>query len=752
MVLNAKQSEFIHMLMYETPGGLRFTQDSPILPSVWMAFAEAPHSQQELILTMRHNQGSSKAAAVLRNMLTHLRKQMRTADEQRGFQRENARVSYIPGQIAVRLHFDEMMRVVLPLTPWWHDTYDALRKLEREFGPEISAHWLPFPQPHNPLDQKSEFAWKYKRSDDLAEAMMLMRHKTSYEQQEELKKNQKAGAVEQLRQNYLNAIPSDLAWMARVGGIMADAFFNPDYQGFLTDENSLSANMAKEFANRELSAIESFDKKTARQKSRVEQLAPGELRGKIAEAFVSLYKDWAPAEKFPGQRMIWQITKNRPVFLAVENSSKTVKADAAAQVFDISCKNITWAVLDSGIDRNHRAFKLTTQEHETNVRRKHGKDGKPCAELSVDKLDSRIVKTLDFTRLRELLDFGIEINVRSRKLSQHRDDIVSRIAKNIADREGIPKRTAKTKAKNLIINLRQRIHDGQQIDWQDLEPAIVIEKPDPPTNDHGTHVAGILAADWIEDIETETIRKLPLHDRVRRMRGICPDINLIDVRVFREDGLTDEFELLAAIQYLRWMNMRAGTMQVHGANLSLSLIHEVRRFACGQTPVCKECDEASAHGMVMVAAAGNHGYQMDSAGGISADDQYRTVSITDPGNAQKVITVGATHRKRPHEYGVSYFSSRGPTGDGRMKPDLVAPGEKISGPVLNGRAGFKDGTSMAAPHVSGVAAMLMARYSELIAKPDQIKDILCDTATDLGRERYFQGHGLVDALRAMQSI
>ena len=50
----------------------------------------------------------------------------------------------------------------------------------------------------------------------------------------------------------------------------------------------------------------------------------------------------------------------------------------------------------------------------------------------------------------------------------------------------------------------------------------------------------------------------------------------------------------------------------------------------------------------------------------------------DPGNADSVITVGATHRYMPHTYGVSYFSSKGPTGDGRIKPDLVAPGERIT--------------------------------------------------------------------------
>ena len=53
------------------------------------------------------------------------------------------------------------------------------------------------------------------------------------------------------------------------------------------------------------------------------------------------------------------------------------------------------------------------------------------------------------------------------------------------------------------------------------------------------------------------------------------------------------------------------------------------------------------------------------------------VTINDPGNADLAITVGSTHRDMPHVYGVSYFSSKGPTGDGRLKPDLVAPGEKI---------------------------------------------------------------------------
>jgi serine protease AprX len=155
---------------------------------------------------------------------------------------------------------------------------------------------------------------------------------------------------------------------------------------------------------------------------------------------------------------------------------------------------------------------------------------------------------------------------------------------------------------------------------------------------------------------------------------------------------------------------------------------------------------------VVVAAAGNDGYARFQTIQGGSSEGYRSISITDPGNAEGVITVGATHRFEPHSYGVSYFSSRGPTGDGRLKPDLVAPGEKITAPIPGSRAHTMDGTSMAAPHVSAAAALLMARYHEFIGQPVRIKEVLCENATDLGRERYFQGNGMLDVLRALQAV
>ena len=113
------------------------------------------------------------------------------------------------------------------------------------------------------------------------------------------------------------------------------------------------------------------------------------------------------------------------------------------------------------------------------------------------------------------------------------------------------------------------------------------------------------------------------------------------------------------------------------------------------------------------------------------------LTINDPGNAELAITVGSTHRDMPHVYGVSYFSSKGPTGDGRLKPDLVAPGEKIiscqagAGAPRGGSVGaaearpnaitahYKEdsGTSMAAPHVSGVIAAFLSIRREFIGRP-----------------------------------
>jgi subtilisin family serine protease len=119
----------------------------------------------------------------------------------------------------------------------------------------------------------------------------------------------------------------------------------------------------------------------------------------------------------------------------------------------------------------------------------------------------------------------------------------------------------------------------------------------------------------------------------------------------------------------------------------------------------------------------------------------------------------------PHTYGVSYFSSKGPTGDGRLKPELVAPGERITScaagrnltSVVEGELPADtavyvedSGTSMAAPHVSGAVAALLSVRREFIGQPDRIKEIITDSAVSLRRNKDFEGAGLLDLMRALQ--
>lgn len=297
---------------------------------------------------------------------------------------------------------------------------------------------------------------------------------------------------------------------------------------------------------------------------------------------------------------------------------------------------------------------------------------------------------------------------------------------------------------------------------------------------HGTHVAGIIAGIMekeenpsafirTRDEETGVVSSkiLPLEKQVRGMASHC---KLLSLKVLDKNGKGKTSSVIEAIAYIQKLNDfgRRRRLVVHGVNLSIGYNFMPEWFACGQSPLCEEVNRLVKSGVVVVVAAGNSGYGSISAqfGGVSAAGIALT--INDPGNAELAITVGSTHRDMPHTYGVSYFSSKGPTGDGRMKPDIVAPGERIlscatgktktdaQAVLPSGASEFQyvedSGTSMAAPHVSGVIAGFLSIRREFIGNPEAVKKLFMDTATDLNRERSFQGRGLIDLMRAIQSV
>ena len=428
----------------------------------------------------------------------------------------------------------------------------------------------------------------------------------------------------------------------------------------------------------------------------------GRISARIGALLVGLYM----MEGLEG--LIWRVAANRTLALADEYARATVKADAAYRLFDVKCETITWAVVDSGIDGKHRGFLCDPLDEESG---------------------SRVVRTYDFSILRQLLDPAFDPELGG-------DPKRNPAFKTARRRSGLDAATVERHVGNIYQSYRTEI-----LDWSSIEPLLAVVRPETPTDGHGTHVAGIIGGDFREKADRTKVV----------MRGLCPDIRLMDLRIISGTLEDTEFAVIGALQLVRYLNSHNQYIVVHGVNLSLSIPHVVESYACGRTPVCDESERLVGAGVTVVAAAGNNGYHryLTQKGPFAG---YATVSITDPGNAEAVITVGATHRRDPHSYGVSYFSSRGPTGDGRLKPDLVAPGERIESLLPRDETGTLDGTSQAAPHVSAAAAMLMARYPEINRQPQRIKQILCESATDLGRERAFQGHGLLDALRALQSF
>lgn len=215
---------------------------------------------------------------------------------------------------------------------------------------------------------------------------------------------------------------------------------------------------------------------------------------------------------------------------------------------------------------------------------------------------------------------------------------------------------------------------------------------------HGTHVAGIIAgetclqaadADGNAFIDRMDVRLDARPTGVEEdapsvsrppdlIQGVAPLAKLVSLKVPSQsqdrDGIS---RVISAIGYIQRLNEFGRNIRIHGLNLSLGYMFDPTWFAAGQSPVCKEVNRLVKSGVVVVVAAGNGGFSYLKDHTQTLNSSANASTIADPGNAELAITVGSTHRDRPHEYGVSFFSSKGPTADGRMKPDILAPGERI---------------------------------------------------------------------------
>ncbi len=290
---------------------------------------------------------------------------------------------------------------------------------------------------------------------------------------------------------------------------------------------------------------------------------------------------------------------------------------------------------------------------------------------------------------------------------------------------------------------------------------------------HGTHVGGIIAGESTGTVsavraeldQNDDVQYVP--QSIPVLAGMAPAAKLVSYKVLDDHGDGVTSTIIAALQDIQDVNDHGRDLKIHGVNLSVGYPFDPQWFACGQSPLCLEVTRLVRSGVVVVVAAGNTGWGFSQDAVKGAVAAGLDLTINDPGNAEAAITVGSTHREMPHRYGVSYFSSKGPTGDGRAKPDLVAPGERIlscaagkvrsdieAKPGVSAPIGYAEdsGTSMAAAHVSGVIAGFLSIRPEFAGCPDDVKRIFTGSATDLGRVPAFQGRGLVDLMRAIGSV
>lgn len=245
------------------------------------------------------------------------------------------------------------------------------------------------------------------------------------------------------------------------------------------------------------------------------------------------------------------------------------------------------------------------------------------------------------------------------------------------------------------------IDTGIDLDHFDLLPVNsgynTIESNQQPydSNGHGTHVAGTIAA----------------RRNNKGVVGVAPKIELYPVKSFDKDGSAKMSSLIEALQWSIDNNI-----QVLNMSFGVDKDNDTLREAITKTY------EA---GITMVAAAGN-----DS-----------TTTVNFPARYPEVIAVGAINKDKK----LADFSNYG-TG-----LDVVAPGVNIQSTWKNGQFNKLNGTSMATPHVTGIAALILGKFNSL--NPDRIKRVIKRGATPLQAiDPVKQGAGLVDAAQTIKLL
>jgi serine protease AprX len=230
---------------------------------------------------------------------------------------------------------------------------------------------------------------------------------------------------------------------------------------------------------------------------------------------------------------------------------------------------------------------------------------------------------------------------------------------------------------------------------------------------HGTFVSGVVAG-------TGKINK--------SLAGVAPGAALVVFKVLDSSGSGQISDGIAAVDEAI---SRKAQFNIRVLNLSLA----IPGSSNGKDAFSKICNRAVANGITVVVAAGNEGPIARTIGSPSA--------------AASAITVGAGADLNEKGFYLADFSGRGPTADGRIKPDLWGPGVAIKTTRRQGGYTSVNGTSFSTPFISGTVALMLDANPNLT--PSKIKSILLATAF-----RWFPGgksnEGGFGRLQAYQAV
>ncbi|MGM0413953.1 MAG: S8 family peptidase [Bacillota bacterium] len=224
---------------------------------------------------------------------------------------------------------------------------------------------------------------------------------------------------------------------------------------------------------------------------------------------------------------------------------------------------------------------------------------------------------------------------------------------------------------------------------------------------HGTHVAGIIGA---------------VTNNQQGIAGIMWDVDLVPVRILDDKGEGDIWDVAKGLLYA------AGLLDENLINEPVDIINLSVGSIANPAYLDEAIEEVAAKNIIMVAASGNSGNKF----------------IFYPANYSQVIAVGSIDYGGLETPTKSSFSSYG----GNL--DFVAPGKSIYSILPDGRYGSRSGTSMAAPHVTGVAGLMLANG----ISPQDVRRVMQETAISLSGEDFDNeyGYGLINSYWAVNNI